>query len=56
MTEQEVLRRDIEGLRESINLGWREIAEKVMTPAECHELRKYINLLIAELKQLLERL
>jgi hypothetical protein len=56
MTEQEILKRDIDGLRESINLGWREMAEKTMTREERVELRKHINWLIDELKQLLERL
>ena len=56
MTEQEILKRDIDGLRESIRLGWVEMAEKPMSNLERQGLREHINLLINELKLLLERL
>jgi hypothetical protein len=42
-TEREKLVRDINGLKESVRLGWLETAAKPMTPAERLELRKSID-------------
>jgi hypothetical protein len=51
-TEQEKLIRDINGLKESVRLGWLEMASKPMTPTERHELRKSIDSLVKELNTL----
>jgi hypothetical protein len=56
MTDHEKLRRDIDGLKENIRLGWVEIGSRPMTPEEQRELRNHITLLVAELAQLLVRL
>ena len=51
-TEREKLVRDINGLKESVRLGWLETAAKPMTPAERLELRKSIDSLVTELNTL----
>jgi hypothetical protein len=48
-TEREKLVRDINGLKESVRLGWLETAAK---PAERLELRKSIDSLVTELNTL----
>jgi hypothetical protein len=51
-TEREKLVRDINGLKESVRLGWLEMAGKPMTPAERQGLRKSIDSLVTELNNL----
>jgi hypothetical protein len=51
-TEREKLVRDINGLKESVRLGWLETAAEPMTPAERLELRKSIDSLVTELNTL----
>jgi hypothetical protein len=55
-TEREKLVRDINGLKESVRLGWLETAAKPMTPAERLELRKSTDSLVTELNTLRIRL
>ena len=51
-TEQEKLIRDINGLKESVRLGWLEMASRPMGPAERQELRRSIDSLVTELNNL----
>jgi hypothetical protein len=51
-TEQEKLLRDINGLKETIRLTWVDVNSVPMTPAERQEVRKSIDLLVAELDAL----
>jgi hypothetical protein len=56
MTDQEILKRDIDSLRESIRLAWQDMASKPMSPTERRQLREGISQLVDELKGLLVRL
>ena len=56
LTEHERLLRDINGLKESIRLGWIDMASRPMTGQERRELRKSINSLVQDLKALRAKL
>ena len=53
LTEQAELQRDMDSLKESIRLGWVDMASKPMRPKDRQELRKHIVALGAELTRLL---
>jgi hypothetical protein len=55
-TEQEKLVRDINRLKESVRLGWLDMASKPITPAERGDLRKSIDSLVQELNHLRTKL
>jgi hypothetical protein len=52
MTDAEKLQRDIEGKLESIRLAWAEAA-KTLSPSERAEIRRSIELHLADLKDLI---
>jgi hypothetical protein len=52
MTDAEKLQRDIEGKLESIRLDWTEAAN-TLSPAERAEIRRSIELRLADLKDLI---
>ncbi len=56
MTDEEKLRHDIDGLKESIHRGCQDMASKPMTRQQRTELREHIQDLIAELTALVSRL
>jgi hypothetical protein len=56
MTEREKLLRDIQGLRESINLNWVDLARLDLSSDERAGIRQNTELLVAELQELLKRL
>jgi hypothetical protein len=56
MTEKEKLLRDIEGLKESIRFEHMDLANLSLTPAEKAGLRRNIDFLTGQLKELLARL
>lgn len=56
MTEQEMLKRDIDGLRESIRLNWQDLARLNLTPEERSGIRQNTQLLSVELAALIDRL
>jgi predicted nucleic acid-binding Zn-ribbon protein len=51
-SEREKLERDIDGLKEKIELAWRDMLSKPMTAGERQELRDSIESLIGELNNL----
>jgi len=51
-SEREKLVRDIEGLKDRIQLAWREMLSKPMTAGERQELRSSLESLISELNGL----
>ena len=56
MTDREKLRRDINGLNESIRFNWTELESKNLHPDERSEIRRDIARLIEELAALVSRL
>jgi hypothetical protein len=56
MSEQEKLRRDIDGLKDSIRLNWADLAHRNLTLQERQDIRQHTNWLIDELKAHIERL
>lgn len=56
MTEVEKIRRNIETLRESMRLGWQEMAGTPTTPEERASLRKHLNWCAREILELTDRL
>ena len=56
MTDREKLRRDIDGLNESIRFNWTEFESKDLHPDERSEIRRDIARLIEELAALVSRL
>ena len=55
MNEAEILKRDLEALRESINLDWADLASFPLTVEEVAGIREHIRLCNEDLKDLLER-
>lgn len=55
MTEQEMLRRDIDGLRESIRLNWQDLTRQNLTDEDRGAIRLNTQLLAGELVERLER-
>ncbi len=56
LTEHERLLRDINGLKESVRLGWIDMASRPMTGQERRELRKSIDSLVQDLNDLRAKL
>ena len=56
MTEQEMLRRDIDGLRESIRLNFVDLERLNLSPEDREGIRTNTRLLMDELAALLNRL
>jgi len=54
MTEIEVLDRDIQGLKQLLNLAWEDLASKSFTPYEFREKRNEMDRCAAELRDRLK--